>query len=94
MFDKMKQMMEMQKKAKDIQHKLEGITIERADSGVKIAINGLFKVESVEIDPAWLSPDKKEKLQNTIAKLFSSAVQDVQKKSAMESQELLKGLVF
>ena len=94
MFDKMKQMYELQKKAKEIKSKLEGIRVEEMEGGIKIRINGLFKVESLEIDPSFLSPDKKEKLESLLCRIFSGAVQEVQKRSAAESQSLLKGLTL
>lgn len=94
MFEKMKQMYELQKKAKEIQRKLEEIKVEESDSGIKIQVNGIFKVEFLEIAPEFLAPDKKEKLESILCKLFSKAVQEVQKKSALESQNLLKGFSF
>ncbi len=92
MFDKMKQLYELQKKAKEMQKKLESISIEEELGGIKIKLNGLLKVESLEIDPSYLASDKKEKLESTLCKLFSEAVQSVQKSSASFSQDLLKGL--
>ena len=94
MFDKMKQMYELQKKAKELQNKLEQIKVEEMEAGVKLTINGIFKVESIDIDPAFLSTEKKEKLEELLCKLFSSAVKEVQKRSAVESQNLLKGFSF
>jgi len=94
MFDKMKQLYDLQKKAKELQKKLESVTVEQVEAGIKMKINGIFKVESIEIDPSFLSPDKKEKLESTLCKLFSETIQEVQKRSAAESQDLLKGLTF
>lgn len=94
MFDKMKQMYDLQKKAREIQKRLEAVKVEQADSGIKIRVNGIFKVESLDIDPSYLAADKKEKLESAICKLFSSAIQEVQKQSAKESQDLLKGFSF
>lgn len=91
MFDKMKQIYELQKKAKEIQKKLEEISVEQMEGGIKIKVNGLFKVESLEIDPTFLSPDKKEKLELLLRKLFSDTIQEVQKRTAFESKDLLKG---
>ncbi len=93
MFDKMKEIYELQKKAREIQKKLENVKVEIEENGVKIKLNGVFKVELIEIDPSILSIDKKQKLENTLCRLFSSAVQEVQKQSALESKDLLKGLV-
>lgn len=84
-------MYELQKKAKEIQNKLGSISIEHSESGITIKINGLFKVESLNIDPDYCAIEKKEKLESLLKKLFTDAVQEVQKKSAMESKDLLKG---
>ena len=87
----MKQMYDLQKKAKELQKKLETITVEQAEGGVKVKVNGVFKVEALEIDPSYLALDKKEKLETLLCKLLSETIQEVQKRSAMQSQELLKG---
>ena len=94
MFDKMKQLYDLQKKAKEIQKKLEGIQVEQVQDGIKLRINGLFKVESLEIDPSFLTVDKKAKLENTLSRLFSDAVKEAQKRSAAESKDLFQGLPF
>jgi DNA-binding YbaB/EbfC family protein len=94
MFDKMKQLYDLQKKAKEVQKKLEAMKVERSEGGVKVAVNGVFKVEALEIDPSFLTPDRKAPLENLLKKLFSEAVQEAQKRSAAESQDLLKGLSF
>ena len=90
----MKELYELQKKAREIQKKLENIKVEQSENGIKIKINGVFKVESLEIEPSLFSPEKKEKLESALCKLFSSAVAEVQKQSALESKDLLKGLSF
>lgn len=92
MFGQMKQLYDLQKKAKELQKKLETINVEKTDSGIKIRINGIFKVEMLEIDPSLLNLEKKQKLESQLCKIFSDTVQEVQKKSAMESKDLLKGL--
>ena len=65
--------------------------MERSESGLKVRMNGLFKVESVSIDPQYLSTDKKEKLENALCSIFSNTVEEAQKRSASESKDLLKG---
>ena len=87
----MKQMYDLQKKAREIQKKLEEIKVEQTEGGIKMRLNGVFKVESIDIDPSFLNPEMKTKLENILAKLFSETVKEVQKRSALESQDLLKG---
>lgn len=92
MFDKMKQLYELQKQAREMQKKLESISVEEESGGIKIKMNGLMKVEGLEIDPSYLAPDRKEKLETSLSRLFNDAVQSSQKRSASFSQDLLKGL--
>lgn len=91
MFDRMKQMYDLQKKAREIQKKLEDIKIEESKAGIKILMNGIFKVEQLEIAPEYLSPDKKQKLESLLCDIFTDAVKEAQKRSALESKDLLKG---
>jgi DNA-binding protein YbaB len=92
MFDKMKQMYDLQKKAREIQKKLEAIRIEQTEGGHTLAMNGLFKVESLKLDPASLNAENKEKLEKTLEKLISAAIMEAQRRSALESKDFLKGL--
>ena len=94
MFDKMKEIYELQKKAKELQKRLEEMTVEQIEGGIKLRLNGLFKVVSLEIDPSFLSLDRKEMLEASLKKLFTDTVQEVQKRSASSSSDLLKGLSF
>ncbi len=92
MLDKMKQIYEFQKKAREIQKHLEDMKVEQMEGGVTLCLNGLFKVESLQIDPSLMSPDRKEKLESTLKKLFSETALEVQKRSAASSADFLKGL--
>lgn len=94
MFGKMKEVYEMQKKAREIQKKLESVVVEKTDNGITVKVNGVFKVQEISIDSALLSADKKEKLESALAKTLSQALSELQKRSALESQELLKGFSF
>lgn len=94
MFDKMKQMYELQRQAKEIKKKLESVKLEQTEGGVRVKINGALRVESLDIDPGFLSQDRKEKLETLLCKLFSEAIQEVQKRSASQSADLFKGLTF
>ena len=94
MFDKMKQLYDLQKKAKEIQKRLENIQVEQNQDGIQLRINGVFKVESLQIDPALLSAEKKSRLEGALMKIFTAAVQEAQKRSALESKDLFQGLPF
>ena len=68
MFNQMKQLYDMQKKAKELQKQLESIKVEKTASGgsLSVVVNGAQKVESIQIDPSWLSPDKKAALESSL----------------------------
>ncbi|MFH1824077.1 MAG: YbaB/EbfC family nucleoid-associated protein [Candidatus Firestonebacteria bacterium] len=94
MFDKMKQLYELQKKAKEIKKELELIVVNVEEMGgkIKISMNGEFKVKSLEIDPYFLSPDKKFELENALKRAIANAVGQTQGQSAGKMKELTKGL--
>jgi len=94
MFDKMKQMYELQKRAREIQKKLETIQVSRTEGGHEVAVNGLLKIVSLKLDPGQLNPESKEKLEKTLQGLISETILEVQKRSAAESQSLFKGLTL
>jgi hypothetical protein len=92
MFDKMKQVYEMQRKAKEVQKVLEGVRVEKSSPGgkVKIVINGNHKVESLTIDESVLNPAQKEDLENALVKLITEAGEEARQQSALRAMELMK----
>jgi len=92
MFNQMKQLYEMQKKAKEIQRQLEGIKIEKTNKNLTAKVNATQKVESLTIDSSYLTPDKKNDLEQTLVKLINEALEEAQKKSASQAAEMMKGL--
>ncbi len=94
MYNQMKQLYDMQKKAKELQRQLESIKIEKKNSSASLAVkvNGAQKLEGIEIDPSWLSMDKKAALETSLTSLINDAFEDAQKQSASQAAELMKGL--
>ncbi len=92
MFDKMKQMYELQKKAKEMQKAMDALTVERTSAGGKISLvlNGNFKVEKLSIDEAALTPANKASLEKTLADLFSGAADEVRQKSSQQAMGMMK----
>ncbi len=88
MFDKIKQLRELQKQAKNVQKTLaeEIITIER--EGVKIRMNGNMEVLSLKIE----SEKKPEELAKIIKKVVNSAIKETQK--MMAKKMLNSGINF
>jgi len=94
MFDKMKQIMELQKRAKEMQKGLDGLRVEKKsrDGKITIVLNGNFKAESVSIDPTLLSPAHRETLEKTLGELIGDAAEDVKQKSAAQAMDMMKGM--
>jgi DNA-binding YbaB/EbfC family protein len=94
MFNQMKQLYDMQKKAKELQRQLEMIKIEKSNTNrsLTVAVNGAQKVESIQIDPSWFSPDKKTALESSLVQLTNEAFEAAQKQSASQAAALMKDL--
>ena len=94
MLDKMKQLYELQKKAREIKKQLESVVVnvEEAGGKIKVSMNGEFKVQSLNIDPYFLNPEKKAELENTLKRALLNAVGQAQTQSAGKMRELSKGL--
>lgn len=80
MFDKLKDLYELQKQASALKKELSQIIIEAEEGNgtIKIAINGEQKVQSIFISQEWLSPEKKEKLEQALKRCFDKAVEKTQ----------------
>jgi len=94
MFNQMKQLYEMQKKAKEIQKQLENIKIEKSNfsNSLTVKVNGAQKMESLTIDSSYLNEAKKADLEKSIVKLVNDALEDAQKQSATQAAAMMKGL--
>jgi len=90
----MKQLYEMQKKAKELQRQLESIKVEKSSSGgaIQVRVNGGQKLEAVTIDPSWLTAEKKTSLEKTLVDLVNTAFEEAQKQSASQAASLMKEL--
>jgi DNA-binding protein YbaB len=80
MLGNLKDLYQLQAKAKEMQKKLAEETIELEKDGVKITMNGKQEVLSVEIDDS-LPKEDKEKL---LKEVFNGAVQQVQQLMAKQ----------
>jgi|SRR6185437_15528160 len=94
MLNQMKQLYEMQKKAKDLQKQLESVKIEKNNSSRSLAIrvNGAQRVESLRIDPSWFAAEKQNALETSLAQLINDAFEEIQKKTAAQAAGLMKEL--
>jgi DNA-binding YbaB/EbfC family protein len=94
MFDKMKQMYDLQKKQREIKKELDAIivNVEEAGGKIKIGMNGEFKVQTISIDPYYLNADRKIELETTLKRALSNAVGQAQVQSANKMRDLMKGM--
>lgn len=94
MFNQMKQLQEMQKKAKALQRQLESIKKERSNSSntLGVTVNGAQRLESIRIEDSWFSADKKQALETSLVQLINEAFEEVQKQSAMQAASMMKDL--
>ena len=84
----------MQKKALELQRQLETIKVEKSNASrsLTVQVNGAQKLETVQIDPLWLAPDKKAALESSLVQLINDAFEETQKKSASQAAALMKDL--
>jgi DNA-binding YbaB/EbfC family protein len=94
MFNQMKQLQEMQKKAKELQKQLEAIKHEKSNSSrtLKVTVNGAQKVESMQIESSWFVPEKKAALETSLCQLINDAFFEIQKQTASQAATLMKDL--
>lgn len=81
MFGKAKEQFEFVKKAREMQKKLKGMTVEGESGAVKVVMNGEQKIQSVVVD--------KEDLEN-IERDIQSAVGNAIEKSQKVAAEVMK----
>lgn len=94
MMDKMKQLYDMQKKAKQIQKELKDTEIEAksADGGVTVVFNGEIHIVEVSIDESLLSPEKKHQLEQDVKNTVAQAISKAQAIAAEKAKSMMGDL--
>jgi len=94
MFDKMKQLMDMQKKAKSMKKDLEDTTIdvEKLDGKVKMSFAGDNVLKSINIDSELLKEDKKTILENAIQDCTNEAFRKIKQLMMEKMKQSMGGL--
>lgn len=87
MFEKLKDMYNLQKQAKQIKKDLKNVHIEAEHNGVTVVIDGQQEIVSVQISDEAMQ-DKK-KLEESVKKAFEKAL----KKSQQIAAEKMKGIM-
>jgi DNA-binding YbaB/EbfC family protein len=80
MFDKARQLYDLQKKARAIQKELRETEVEAkaAAGAVVVVFNGEQHIQSVKIDESMLSPAKKNELEKALQQAIAECVARVQ----------------
>ena len=80
MFDKAKQVWSLQKKARAIQKELKQTEVEAkaANGAVIVVFNGEQHIQSIQIDPSILIPEKKQELEKALQQAIAEAISRVQ----------------
>ena len=89
MFDKVKELMELRKKADRLKKELEATIIEVNEArGIRMVINGAQIVQSIDIDEGMLAPTNKNRLQMDLLKSFNNGVKKSQQAAANKMKSI------
>ncbi len=89
MFDKVKELMELKKKADQLKKELEATHIEINEArGIKMVMNGAQIVQSIEIDESMLTPANKNRIQMDLLKSFNNGVKKSQQAAATKMRNI------
>jgi nucleoid-associated protein EbfC len=89
MFDKVKELMELKKKADILKKELEATKIEIAEArGIKMVMNGAQIVQSIDIDESLLAPGMKNRIQMDLLKSFNNGVKKSQQAAANKMRNI------
>jgi DNA-binding YbaB/EbfC family protein len=92
MFDKMKQLYDLQKQAREAQKAAADLKVEKKsrDGKISVLMNGTFHVESLSIDSSLLAADQKLALERSLLETFNEAADEAGKQSAAQAMDLMK----
>lgn len=93
-FGQMKDMYQLQKKAKQLQKELKELEIEArsTDNLVGVVVSGEMKIVAIEIADELLTPEKKNELEENLKDTIGQAMSRAQTESATRMQPLLKDM--
>ncbi len=93
-FGQMKEMYQLQKKAKQVQKELKGLEIEArsTDGKVGAVVSGEMKIVEIAISDDMLTPAMKSQLESALKDTIGQAMAKAQAESAARMQPLLKDL--
>ena len=89
MFDKVKELMELKKKADQLKKELEATLIEINEArGIKMVMNGAQIVQSIDIDESMLTAANKNRIQMDLLKSFNNGVKKSQQAAATKIRNI------
>ncbi|MDP1854068.1 MAG: YbaB/EbfC family nucleoid-associated protein [Candidatus Omnitrophota bacterium] len=90
MFDKMKQLFELQGKMQAVKKELENSSVESQSRGgdIKIVIRGDQKVSSINIADSLLSPENKALFERDLVNCFNEAIKKSQGLAAEKMKQV------
>ncbi len=90
MFDKMKQLLEMQKKMQEMKRRLEETNFEvtSSDGSVKVMMNGAQEVKSVNIQ-GDINPAAKSSLEQALKDAYNKAVKESHKIASEKMKDVV-----
>ncbi len=89
MFDKVKELMELKKKADQLKKELEATLIEINEArGIKMVMNGAQIVQSIDIDESMLTAANKNRIQMDLLKSFNNGVKKSQQAAATKMRNI------
>lgn len=91
MFDKAKQLYQLQKEARGVQKELKSTEIEaKSNSGaVSVVFSGDQHIKSISIDENWLATDKKGELEAELVKVIGEGISRSQAYAAEKTKKLM-----
>ena len=90
MFDKMKELYQLQKKARAIQKELKNIEVEASamDDRIKITFNGEQKIQNLEIDASLLDANNKRNVEQGLVSAIREGIARSQQISAEKMKDV------
>jgi len=91
MFDKAKQLYQLQKKAKEVQKELRDTEIEAksADGMISVVFTADQKIKEVKIDQSLLDAGRKKELEDKLVRIISEGLSRVQAVAAEKTKGLM-----
>lgn len=94
MFDKMKQLFDMQKKAKEIKRQLSEmqVDVERLNGKIKMSFDGEQNIKDLQIDKELLKEDNKSFLEDNLKQCINEASSKIKRIMIDKMKDSLGGL--